>query len=275
MQLLYVFGQSNGDLGLDGNIIESTIPTTGESCVLNKKNIKFIVKGGYHTLIVLEEENYDVLYGTGVNDHGQLGLNNDGSHVYKFTEIELFTNLKKRIKIIACGFSHTFIVTEDFKCYGLGYFFEDYNNFKEIDSLDIKIIKNIKQVICGGNHTALILQNGDFYVLGDNSCLQLDDSTDNLTKFMKSKFSQPIIDIAFGYQHCLMVTKFGEVYGSGNNAPYHQLGIDNNSSEQNFTFEKIFPLKAQRVYCGYLHSFILTNDFDIYSCGWNVSGNYF
>ncbi|KAL9650395.1 hypothetical protein ABK040_016462 [Willaertia magna] len=224
MQLLYVFGQNSCDLGLDENI-ESTIPTSTESSFLNQKKIKFIIKGGYHSFVVLKEKNYDVLYGTGNNGHGQLGLNNNSPHVYEFTEIELFTNLKKRVKFIACGFSHTFIVTEDFKCYGLGFYFKDYNNFNEVDSLDIEVIKNIKQVICEANNTALILENGDFYVHGENSYLQLDDNKDNqtVTKFMKSKFSQPIIDIAFGFQHCLMVTKFGEVYGSGNNASYHPL----------------------------------------------------
>ncbi|KAL9650397.1 hypothetical protein ABK040_016464 [Willaertia magna] len=216
MQLLCFSGQNNGDLGLDGNI-EYTTPTSKESSFLKQKKIKFIVKGGYHTLVVSEEKKYDLIYVTGDNGYGQLGSNHD--------KIELFTNLKKRVKFIACGFSHTFIVTEEIKCYGLGFYFKDYNNFNEVDRLDIEVIKNIKQVICEGNNTALILQNGDFYVHGDNSYLQLDDNNDNqtVTKFMKSKFSQPIIDIAFGFQHCLMVTKFGEVYGSGNNASYHPL----------------------------------------------------
>ncbi|KAL9646202.1 hypothetical protein ABK040_008075 [Willaertia magna] len=167
----------------------------------------------------------------------------------EYLEIKSFTNLRKRIKFINCGYSHTFIVTEDFKCYGLGVNFEDYNNFKEINSLDIEIIKRITQVICGGNHTALILQNGELYVHGDNSCQELDEDTSKgcFKKFVKSKFNKPISDIAFGINHCLMITKSGEVYGSGNNSPYHQLGIENNE-EFGFLIENIQNKVNKNVY---------------------------
>ncbi|KAL9650519.1 hypothetical protein ABK040_004738 [Willaertia magna] len=273
MQLLYVFGQNNGELGMkEVAYSECTSPKPMDKYFLNKKkNIKLISKGGYHALIVLEEENYDVVYGSGQNSYQQLGID-DKETIYTYTESKVISELKKRIKFIGCGYSHSFIVTEDFKCYGFGL---NFGILKEIDELNIEIIKRIKHLICGGHHTALILENGDLYIHGDNSYQELDNDLNRktITKFEKSKFNQPIIDIAFGINHGLMVTKLGEVYGCGNNSQYNQLGIDKGSIfEDNVTFEKIFPLKAQRVYCGYYHSFILTNDFEIYGCGWNVSG---
>ncbi|KAL9656793.1 hypothetical protein ABK040_004330 [Willaertia magna] len=236
MQLLYVFGQNSGELGFK-NSDKAISPIQTKTFFLNKNNnIKFIVKGGYHSLIVLEDKNCDIIYGAGSNLNQQLGLDNDTN---EYTEIKRFTNLQKRIKFINCGYNHTFIVTEDFKCYGLGINFLDYNQFKEIDCLDVEIIKRIKQVICGGNHTALILQNGELYVHGDNLYLELDKDTGGtvIEEFVKSKFDKPIVDIAFGANHCLMITNLGEVYGSGNNSFYHQLGIEND--ECNVTFEKL------------------------------------
>ncbi|KAL9656936.1 hypothetical protein ABK040_007027 [Willaertia magna] len=200
MQLLYVFGQNNDDLGISRSE-QSRAPVSMKTFFLNKNNkIKFIVKGGYHSLIVLEDQNCDIIYGAGNNFNQQ------------FSEIEPFTKLRKRIKFINCGY--------------------------KITSLSIEIIKRIKQVICGGNHTALILQNGELYVHGNNSSQELDETTSKtiIEEFVKSKFDKSIIDIAFGMNHCLMITNLGEVYGSGTNSSYHQLG---NVNEGNVTFEKL------------------------------------
>ncbi|KAL9644158.1 hypothetical protein ABK040_005622 [Willaertia magna] len=179
-QLLYAFGQCNyGELGVEQKYINNNsnnlvqYPLSIENNFLNKKNIKFIVKGGYHTLIVIEEKDFDLIYGSGANSLGQLGLESFES--YNFTEITWFTKLKKRVKFISCGNSHTFIVTEDFKCFGFGKYFQN-RNFLEIEELNDDIVKNIQKVVCGFNHTAIILQNGDFYVHGENKYQQLEEN---------------------------------------------------------------------------------------------------
>jgi alpha-tubulin suppressor-like RCC1 family protein len=46
------------------------------------------------------------LYGTGLNNNGQLGIGNDQDQK-EFISIDFFTNLE--ISKISCGFDHTFV----------------------------------------------------------------------------------------------------------------------------------------------------------------------
>ena len=87
-----------------------------------------------------------------------------------------------------------------------------------------------------------------------------------------------VIDIACGRAHTLVLTDTEGVFSFGNNA-FGQCGravvdgeIYENSKKIHNIPQSFFPSPVVKVYCGMDHSLFLTEDGQVFSCGWGTDG---
>jgi len=146
-----------------------------------------------------------------------------------------------------------------------------------IDGLTPDLFADVPvSISCNGGMHALVRQaNGDLYTFGDNNWGQLGlGSTANQSTPIKVQDIGPVSLTASGRHHSLAVSN-DKLYGWGKNST-GQLGIGSNSNEVTSpTLVPNFPpdgttIKAIAV--GSYHSLCLLSNGDLYSWGWNDSG---
>ncbi|XP_014602441.1 PREDICTED: X-linked retinitis pigmentosa GTPase regulator [Polistes canadensis] len=155
--LVYVCGESeSGKLGIDVNFSTQVAPKQ----MLLPTTAIHIACGGHHTLVLTESGN---VYCVGSNASGQLGM---GTNVTEVSTPKLLSRdaLKDQsIVKIACGESHSAVLTEFGKLYTCGDgrhgklgLEENENNVHEL-TLAVKYQELfISNVSCGGCHTILL-----------------------------------------------------------------------------------------------------------------------
>lgn len=92
--------------------------------------------------------------------------------------------------------------------------------------------------------------------------------------FVPSK--SPIVQAACGRAHSMILAENGSVFSMGDNS-FGQCGRPIQEKEEYFgkkTITKVnhIPSNIERVECGQDHSFFLTTDGELYSCGWSADG---
>ena len=132
------------------------------------------------------------------------------------------------------------------------------NVFKELSiSFNIKI----KKISVGARHCLFLLENGDVYVLGDNSenqCIGLNSKVD-IPKKLEYHRKQKVKDIYCGYTHNFIILDNGDVLSWGD-ASMGKLGY----GEEQFTQsapKEILSLKEKCVYyvcLGFQMSIVVT-----------------
>ncbi len=156
-----------------------------------KKVVK-IVCGGYHTMVVLED---NLLYGFGKGSYGQCG--------YGAAED---THTPKLVK-----FSRNCIAFEQ----------GNISRLNDTSQTDLKEYKSpivIKDVKCGGEHTIVLSANGRIYTFGHGYTGQLGlGTTKNYDKptLVRSLIKKKINQIAAGWSHSMVLTSEGFIYVSG------------------------------------------------------------
>ncbi|XP_047360060.1 X-linked retinitis pigmentosa GTPase regulator isoform X1 [Vespa velutina] len=155
--LIYICGESeSGKLGIDVNFSTQVAPKQ----MLLPTTAIHIACGGHHTLILTESGN---VYCVGSNASGQLGM---GTNVTEVTTPKLLSRdalQDQSIVKIACGESHSAVLTESGKLYTCGDgrhgklgLEENENNVHEL-TFAIKYQELfISNVSCGGCHTILL-----------------------------------------------------------------------------------------------------------------------
>ena len=209
----------------------------------NNISIKQISTGDFHTLVVAEN---GLVYGTGRNDFGQLGLgHNETCHT--FTKIPFFKDNDISIKQISTGGFHTLVVAENGLVYGVG-----RNDFGQLGLghnktchtfTKIPFFKDnnisIKQISTGDFHTLVVAKNGLVYGAGYNGDGQLGFGHNNpchtFTKIPFFKNNNISVKQVFtGGFHTLVVAENGLVYGVGSNRD-GQLGLPSKKYYCTFT----------------------------------------
>ena len=175
---LWSCGNDNhGQLGLG----DASARLTFTQVTTNADDIKSVYCGGAHTFVL---KNDGTLWGTGYNQHGQLGLG-DNSHRYTFTQITTNTD---NIKEIYCGMEHTLILKNDGTLWGCGD--NEYGQLGLGDTTNrttfTQITTNtddIKSVYCGYYHTLILENDGTLWSTGynDDGRLGLGDTTNRTT----------------------------------------------------------------------------------------------
>ncbi|KAL9643543.1 hypothetical protein ABK040_010156 [Willaertia magna] len=224
---------------------------------LKHAKIKKIISGSRFSLILTNEGN---VFTFGITDFIDNSTNNSYRDVKdddfkSFKKLKLTRDLKKKkIKDISCGMR--FILLQ----------LEDYNNV---------------------NNNSDDYNNGIIYSGGDNECGQRgigqesslrqflpikfnlnnnNTNNTNLNNNLNNNLSKDIIKMSCGYQHCILLSKNGIMYGTG--CSYQsQLGSIENGISYYFTELKNNPKDVIDVQCAYFSSFCLTKEGKVYVTG--------
>ncbi|XP_043257878.1 X-linked retinitis pigmentosa GTPase regulator-like [Colletes gigas] len=157
--LVYVCGESeSGKLGIDAKFSSQAAPKQMQlPCPA-----MHVACGGHHTLILAENGN---LYCTGNNSSGQLGLGINVTELFTPKLLPRGALQNETITRIACGESHTAIVTESGKLFTCGDgrhgklgLEENENNVHELTFAPRYKEVFVTNVACGGCHTILVAQ---------------------------------------------------------------------------------------------------------------------
>ncbi|XP_076686712.1 uncharacterized protein LOC143378686 isoform X2 [Andrena cerasifolii] len=157
--LVYVCGESeSGKLGIDVNFSTQAAP---KQMQLPSPAVH-VACGGHHTIILAENGN---LYCTGSNSSGQLGLGTNVAELHTPKLLPRGALQDERVTQIACGESHTAIVTESGKLFTCGDgrhgklgLEENENNVHELTFAPRYKGLFVSNVACGGCHTILVAQ---------------------------------------------------------------------------------------------------------------------
>jgi alpha-tubulin suppressor-like RCC1 family protein len=198
---IYNFGMNFcGHLGIGKIDDERTFHKPELVKYLSDITISDMCCGGGHTIVLT---NSGGVFAWGVNNYGQIGIENEGK--VQLAPIKLIGFNNKSVVKITTGNNHSLALTEfghKFSwgindCGQLGY--EKTNNEpkmilfgdNEVNTISIKEIK------CGFKHSLLLSNDGDIYTFGSNVFGQLGDNSQvNRTEPIKLNISNKFINIA-------------------------------------------------------------------------------
>jgi alpha-tubulin suppressor-like RCC1 family protein len=232
----------------------------------------------------------------GNNTYGQLGwiyvqIYND---VFMTNQTNYYLRKNEKAISVACGGSHTVVLSNSNNLYACG------NNSKGQVGMNNQVISkysyllpmfltnfNLEKIIsiaCGWEHTVVLTNTGNLYACGDNTYGQLGmNNTTNLSILTPMVLDNlttnrdKTISISCGRQHTVVLTVSGNLYACGDNT-YGQLG--DNTIVQKTTLVKmsdpsggyVVTEMPRYVACGGYHTVVLTNNNNLYACGYNFDG---
>ncbi|XP_028312829.1 ultraviolet-B receptor UVR8-like [Gouania willdenowi] len=229
----------------------------------------------------------------GIGDHGQTGHGRSGNVRPEEALLRQFTSARLgSVKFIACGSSHSVVVTDDNKIFAwgngtsgqLGHGERSLNHLPVEAKLPQKLnvetghahmdIADIVGVACGSRHSFIWTKTGQAYGFGNNFYAQLGydfqrvDFKDHQLAprlFQSLPSSLKIIQVACGERHTLFALENGTVAACGHN-DYGQIGSGSNESVVVPHFvERVGP--ASKVTCGANHNLVLTGDGRLFNWG--------
>ncbi|KAI8073448.1 regulator of chromosome condensation 1/beta-lactamase-inhibitor protein II [Gilbertella persicaria] len=299
MSKLYAFGSNGqGQLGV-GHIEDLNTPTP---CIGIPENeaIKKISSGGNHTAIVTTHGH---LYMTGMSQRGEGPMK---------TLRQEWTVFQRRFtdhvwKDVSCGWAFTLMLTTHGTLFGTGTSrWHELTGPSTEELVEIKGLKSIESVACGWRHAVALDKEGNVYGWGWGKHNQLGpltttpiDKKKDIRDIQKIAMPQPIVQVACGHLHTLLLGKDGTVYAFGSNK-YGQLdnvppkaiwidaGWHHNAALLNkqgdlvlwgrndhYQLSKYPSLQdVKQVACGSEHTLIIrAKDEQVLAWGWNEHGN--
>eukprot|EP01083_Nonionella_stella_P211464 764569_1 len=135
----------------------------------------------------------------------------------------------------------------------------------------------VTELACGWNHCAVITNSGALYTWGCGLQGRLGlgaDVSDRWTPELVTCASDPIVRVACGYQHTLLIDVSGSVYACGSNS-LGQLGIGDElsaSTPSKVCCSEDEMFQAVFLSCGAFHSSVITATGDVFMWGDNSCG---
>ncbi|KAI9033941.1 regulator of chromosome condensation 1/beta-lactamase-inhibitor protein II [Phycomyces nitens] len=226
---LYAFGSNgNGQLGV-GHCKDLQVPEECRGIPPNDTVIK-VVGGGNHSAVLLESGRV-LLSGLGQQGEAkQKEFDRDQSGVIEpqwicYHEPDVFSRHVWRD--VACGWSFTLLVSIQGHVYGYGTAkygeLEKSGSFNDL--LRIGNMQDIVKVDCGWRHAIALDSQGSVYGWGWGRHGQIGrlENIKDIALPQKMTTNEPVIQIACGHIHTLLLGKSGSVYGLGSNK-YGQIG---------------------------------------------------
>jgi len=226
-----------------------------------------------------EDSSDSVMYCWGNTANGELGLGGIEEQYITFpTPLKFNANA---VKQIACGKSHTLILTKEGQVYSCGS--NDYGQLGHekprtklyaIPGLDAwKIVL----VACGENHSLALNEWGQVLSWGCNLYGQLGlnniNDMNSKPRIVKDLVTSYVIQIACGYKHSLALTSRGELYTWGSNENGQLgVGLKNKVVPVPTLVSSIKGLPIALIACGASHSFVLSKSGAVYGWGKNKFG---
>ncbi len=280
---LYAFGSGRyGNLG-DGRIDEHNVGTPTLIDIGNYQYVKQVSVGFIHTCVVTEDGQ---LYTFGSGFNGRLG---DGRTDYHVVGVPTLINVGngKKVKQVSAGNNYTCVVTEDGQLYtfgngvwgALGDGRTDGHNVATPTLISIGNGQRVKQVSAGDRHTCVVTEDGQLYTFGDGSNGILGDGrTDEhevgTPTLIDVGNGQVIKHVSTASSHTGVVTEDGKLYMFGNGA-WGGLGDGRTDVHEVGTPTLIDVGNGQRVKqvsVGLLYTCVVTEDGQLYTFGWGLSG---
>nr|QBK90288.1 MAG: F-box and regulator of chromosome condensation repeat protein [Pithovirus LCPAC102] len=265
--------------------------------------VKKVSHGVNHTIII---DKNDVLWSLGFGNVGQLGLGNNIDNKNIYTKLKF----EHKVKSVSCGFEHNMLIDENDELWGFGYNAYGQLGLGHNENINIptKIPFNykVKIISCGGNHTMIIDKNNELWSFGDNMCGQLGlCHNEDINIPIKIPLKNKVKSVSCGNEYTILIDINDEIWSFGNNE-LGQLGLgDTNDTNtptkisiiksqitpevlhtlkvhdrQNFNINspvisnnKVhFNYKVKYVSCGEFHTFIIDENDELWSFGYNESG---
>jgi alpha-tubulin suppressor-like RCC1 family protein len=285
-----------GQLGITDNTVNQSSLTLMTSMPANK-TAKYVSCGGAYTIVVMNENQNNSVYGCGRNSTGQLGI---GSYNYTpNSSLVPITSMpaNKTAKSVSCGTDFTIIImNEDNSVYGCGS--NDYSGQLGLGNLtnqrnlvpitSMPADKTAQSVSCSQYATKVLMTDGTVYVCGENTTGQLGIGT--TTGFYRTLVPMSTVpadkkaqSVSSGSSYTIVVMTDGTVYGCGRNSIGSvcngHLGIGDTGTSFIGSLTQMINIpadkKAQSVYCGTIYTMVLMTDNSFYGCGVANSTNNF
>ncbi|EQF29007.1 regulator of chromosome condensation (RCC1) repeat family protein [Clostridioides difficile CD160] len=242
---------------------------------LIKENGDYICYGNVKKIISNEGSTYALLesgelWVSGNNGNGQLGLNHSTSQNY-FTKVPI-----DNVRDIICGWACAFVIKNDDTVWATG-----LNNYGQLGTGNtispnkfIKIpIDNVKKIACGYSHVLILRNDNSLWGAGRAMYLGIGNTSANPILSFTRVPVEDVKDIACGHEHSIILKNDNNLLGAGANHN-GQLGkISNSNIEKDFAELSINKMvKIKEIYCGMGHTIVLTNNGELYGCGYNGNG---
>ena len=219
-----------------------------------------------------------------VRDVYSVGKQTQGAHGHKEEQVFHVTqvSLLKNIQSIDCGKYHTlcldingFVFTFGSNEYGQLGIGKDLTTLPFTDKPQKVDIPLIISISCGGMFSMCLSENKELYTFGNNEHGELGLGNNHAIFNSPQKLVYSFLkDIAFfecGGGHTLCCTLDNQVYVWGKNI-YGELGIPIIFRQNTPILCKNFPNNIVDIKCGDMHTLFLTSNQEVYSCGYNYTG---
>ena len=173
-----------------------------------------------------------------------------------------------------CGENHSITLSNDGSLHSFGKNAQGqlglgHNNNVSLPT-PIPNLPRISKISCGCNFTICVDYDGFMWSFGENNSGQL--GTGNKTNFnvpQKIEDIPPVLSVSCGFDYTLIITTDSNLWSWGRNN-YGQLCLGDTESQmkpQKTSFSHISKIST-----GYYHSLFENNKGEIFSCGYNTSG---
>ncbi|KAF7384056.1 hypothetical protein HZH68_014813 [Vespula germanica] len=216
----------------------------------------------------------------GSSIHGELGLGGiEDEHILTPREVDFQKSTE--VTYIACGESHTVVITRGGELYSCG-----NNDFGQLGHdkgrKRLRLISGLeafvfKKAACGACHTVAVNEWGQLFSWGCNSEGQLGlniiNPTENIPRMVKTLGTNVIVQVACGIKHVLALTNNGEIYAWGSNTE-GQLGLGSDVIKElkPKLICSLISLPIAFIACGGYHSIAITKSGAVFGWGKNVFG---
>jgi alpha-tubulin suppressor-like RCC1 family protein len=187
---------------------------------------------------------------------------------------------KGKVKVIACGGSHTLALTTTDDVFSWGYGEEGQLGLKELkcammpQKVDFGADRKINKIYSGYSHSMAITKTSEIFVWGDGKLGQLGRAitSSNEPLAIDDLSGRDVIKGACGYDNCAAITNDGKLYMWGGNNSF-KLGLSNGHNEYEANPRLVETLNGiKKISLGFAHSAAINSNGELYSWGHGFFG---